>query len=81
MCRSNGQPRPPDREIGLLTLDEAQHPDAPSPNAMMVDQPDDFVVVDPATTPAEEDSVAIVTPDSLGGIIEQPSPPLADDCT
>ena len=66
-------------EIASLTLNEAQHPDAPSPNAMMVDQPDEFVV-EPTNSPTEDDNVAIITPESLEGATDDASQPRADDC-
>jgi ubiquitin carboxyl-terminal hydrolase 7 len=65
---------PPSGELAALTIRDTQdvfNPDAPSPNAMILDQPEEHVV-DP--NGVENDELAIINPDS------ENEAPLATDC-
>ncbi|KAK3325274.1 hypothetical protein B0H66DRAFT_116641 [Apodospora peruviana] len=54
---------PPTGELAQLTINEdANNPEAPSPNAMMVDQPEEHVVEPNGT---ENDDIAIINPDHM----------------
>lgn len=64
---------PPTREFSELTVHEDNHnPEAPSPNTMMVDGPEEHVVEPNGT---ESDDVAIINPDAM-----ETDQLLASDC-
>ncbi|KAK0635236.1 hypothetical protein B0T17DRAFT_586816 [Bombardia bombarda] len=67
-------PPSPTAEFANLTILEDDHnPQAPSPNAMMIDAPEEHVVEPNGT---DIDDVAIINPDSMETVIE---PPRAND--
>lgn len=57
----------------LTLLQDADHPGVPSPNAMMIDHPEEHVVEPNAI---ENDTLTIINTDSNDQAL-----PLADDCT
>ncbi len=65
---------PPSAQYARLTITEdAQNPEAPSPNAMAVDPPEEHIVEPNGT---ETDNIAIINPDAMDSDIV-----LASDCT
>lgn len=69
-------PSPPldDRLANLaIGIKDEQNPDAPSPNSMLVDTPEEHIV---EPNGVDNDDVAIITPDAD----EKEAPVLANDC-
>lgn len=68
----------PDDLFADLTLDTKDpfHADATSPNAMMLDTPDDLPI--DLTNTSDKDDVVLITPD--GSDAGVPAPPVASDC-
>jgi len=67
-------PTPPTNSLAGLTITEDNHnPQAPSPNAMMIDAPEEHIIEPNGT---ENEDVAIIKTDSLEGDARV----LASDC-
>jgi ubiquitin carboxyl-terminal hydrolase 7 len=70
---------PPTSEFANLTVhEESYNPEALSPNAMMVDQPEEHVI---DATASERDDLAIINPDNLENGHDNAALTVASDCT
>lgn len=75
MAPVNSINTPPTGEFAQLTVtQDANNPEAPSPNAMMVDAPEEHLV-EPNGAAENDDNVAVINPDVM-----ESDTLLANDC-